>query len=103
MRRAAKIDANQNEIVEALRDAGYSVCVTSVVGQGFPDLIVGKGGIPRTNVLMELKDGSLPPSKRKLTPQQVEFHRNWQGPICVVETVEDALLMMECANHGGTS
>lgn len=98
--RANKVDANQAEIVQGLRDAGYSVCVTSMVGDGFTDIICGKRGI---NLLMEIKNPDMPPSKRKLTPEQVRFHNDWLGPICVVETLEDALLMIECANHGGTA
>ena len=42
--RAAKIDANQNEIVDALRKAGCSVQILSSVGKGCPDILVGRGG-----------------------------------------------------------
>lgn len=41
MRRAARTDANQVEIVSALRAIGCSVSDTSGVGGGFPDLAVG--------------------------------------------------------------
>jgi hypothetical protein len=58
------------------------------MGQGVPDLVVAFRG--RT-MLMELKDASQPPSKRRLTPQQEEFHAAWTGEIYVVETVEEAL------------
>jgi Holliday junction resolvase len=88
MRRAAKVDANQPEIVQALRDAGWSVAVMSAVGQGFPDLVIGRDGV---NVLVEVKDGSKPPSAQKLTPDQVEFHAAWNGRIEVVNSVESAL------------
>jgi hypothetical protein len=63
------------------------VC-THTMGQGVPDLVVAFRG--RT-MLMELKDASQPPSKRRLTPQQEEFHAAWTGEIYVVETVEEAL------------
>lgn len=88
MRRAAKIDANQPDIVAALRKIGAQVVPTHTVGQGFPDLVVGFRG--RT-VLMEVKDGSKPPSARKLTPDQEVFHRAWTGEIVVIESIQQAI------------
>jgi len=43
-RRAARVDANQKEIVTMLRRMGYSVAVTSDCGKGFPDIVVGRSG-----------------------------------------------------------
>ena len=91
MRRAARTDANQTEIVAALRHLGCSVLPLHAVGQGCPDLLVAYG---LKNHLLELKDGSKPPSKRKLTPAQVEFHANWKGPIFTVTSVSEALKCM---------
>lgn len=88
MRRAAKIDDNQTEIVKALRKMGCSVSVTSAVGSGFSDLVVGYRG---TNFLVEIKDGSKPPSKQKLTPDQVEFHRYWRGQVAVANSIDEAI------------
>lgn len=88
MRRAAKVDDNQPEIVAALRAAGYSVQSIAAVGKGCPDLLVGCRG---KNLLMEVKDGSKPPSKRKLTPDEQTWHAAWRGQVCVVESVDDAL------------
>ena len=45
MRRAAKIDENQPEIVDALRAMGCSVTILSAVGNGCPDILVGFRGI----------------------------------------------------------
>ena len=88
--RAAKVDANQAEIVESLRRAGAIVQVTSNIGGGFPDLVVGFRG---KNYLLEIKDGGKPPSSRKLTKDQQEFHMRWnaRGSVVVVESVMDAL------------
>lgn len=87
--RAAKVDANQAEIVAALRKAGCKVYVASSFGQGFPDLVCGYRG---RFVLLEVKDGSKPPSARKLTPDQVKFHAEWTGlPLYVVASVEEAI------------
>jgi len=85
--RAARTDRNQTEIVNALRKLGCSVAVTSAMGKGFPDLVVGWRG---RNFLLEIKDGEAIPSKRKLTPDEQKFHDFWLGDIKVVESVEDA-------------
>lgn len=91
MRRAARVDANQQAVVEGLRKAGASVAITSALGDGFPDLVVGYHG--RT-VLMELKDGRAKTHSRYLTGAEVAFHFHWRGAPCVVvESLEQA---MEC-------
>ena len=84
--RAARVDANQPEIVDALRAVGAKVYVASSFGQGFPDLVVNFGGVL---TLQEVKDGSKPPSARRLTPDQVKFHAEW--PVSVVASVDEAL------------
>ena len=88
MRRAAKIDGNQPAIVETLRAAGCSVTSTSAVGNGFPDLIVGRA---LQNFALEVKDPSQPPCKRRLTPDQAVWHSLWAGQVAIVETPEQAL------------
>ena len=87
-RRAAKVDDNQPQIVAAFRSLGCSVTPTHAAGAGFPDLCVGDRG--RT-YLVEVKDGSLVPSRRKLTPAQVEWHAAWRGHVTIVETVQDVM------------
>ena len=92
MRRASKIDDNQNEIVNALRKAGATVFSLSAVGNGCPDLLVGYNG---HTILMEVKDGSKPPSKQALTPDQLKFIKNWTGSsICIVNDVEASLRIL---------
>jgi len=88
VRRAAKVDANQAEIIAALRKIGATVQPLHAVGAGCPDLLVGWRGM---NSVLELKDGSKPPSARKLTPDQMKWHAEWQGHVAVVETVEQAI------------
>lgn len=88
MRRAPRVDDNQGQIVDALRSVGCSVCSLAGVGKGFPDLAVGFRG---RNFFLEVKDGSKPPCKRKLTPDEEAFHASWRGHVAVVESVEDAL------------
>ena len=88
MRRAAKVDANQAEIVQALRQIGAVVQSLAAVGNGCPDLLVGFRG---KNWLLEIKDGNKPPSAQALTPHQVEWHRVWAGHVVVVNSVESAI------------
>lgn len=83
MGRACKTDDNQQEIIERFRGWGATVKSTHMVGNGFPDLVVGFQGV---NLLVEVKDGSKPPSRRKLTKDQQEFHKAWGGKIYVVAT-----------------
>ena len=89
MRRAARIDSNQNEIVEALRKAGCSVCVLSNVGKGCPDLAVGRQGV---TYMLEVKDGRKPPSKQRLTEDEQAWHDAWCGHAAVVKNVDEALV-----------
>jgi Holliday junction resolvase len=88
MRQIARIDTNQPEIVQALRDIGASVAITSMIGAGFPDIVVGYRGV---NYLIEIKDGAKPPSKRQLTFDEQKFHDLWRGTVIVVNSVDEAL------------
>jgi Holliday junction resolvase len=88
MRRAAKTDANQQQVVKDLRKLGFSVAVTSSLGKGFPDLVLGKAN---KNYLVELKDGNKPPSARKLTPDEEVFIDGWRGRVIVAISTEDIL------------
>lgn len=89
MRRAAKIDANQEQVVQVLRAAGATVQSLAAVGKGVPDLLVGYQG---KTLLMEVKDGNKSPSQRKLTEDQVAWHGAWRGgALSVVDGPEAAL------------
>ena len=88
MRRASRTDRNQPEIVAALEAIGASVAITSAVGKGFPDLVVG---FRMRTWLLELKDGTLPPSRRTLTPDQIEFKARWRGHWAVVKSADEAI------------
>lgn len=89
MRRAAKKDDNHANVVDALRQIpGCTVQDLAAVGNGCPDLLVGFRG---RNLCLEIKDGSKPPSHRRLTPEQVVWHHEWRGQVVVVEDVEQAV------------
>jgi Holliday junction resolvase len=92
MRYANRIDANQNQIVDALRKVGAVVRIISQ-GDGIPDLLVGYKGY---TILMEVKDGDKVPSARKLTEAEQKFFDDWRGGmLAVVNSVEEALEILE--------
>jgi hypothetical protein len=84
MRHAARVDANQQAIVAALRAAGAYVWII-----GLPvDLLVGYKG---HTFLMEVKTTS----KKRLTGLQTDFFQFWAGgTLCRVDSPEVALQML---------
>lgn len=105
---AGRVDSSQGRIVAALRKMGASVVITSQVGQGLPDLLVGYLGV---TVMLEVKAGDRPPSARKLTDAEAFFLAHWQGgPAVVVKDEEEAcravrqaLSLAAGSPHGRTS
>ena len=86
-RRAAKRDANEAEIVAALRALGY--WVDQLPGDnGRPDLLVG---VPNTHtwLLLEVKM----PGTGRLSPKQKEYHRACTTRIHLVECVDQAVMV----------
>ena len=71
-------DANEPEIVKALRAVGASVLLIDDI-----DLIVGFRGV---NYLLEVKT-----AKGRLNKKQEKFFRGWVGQVNIVRTVEQAL------------
>lgn len=92
MRKRARKDDNHNLIAQTFVQCGLSVADTSALGDGFADMVVG---LARINVLVEVKDGAKPPSARKLTKDEQDFHANWRGWIVVVKSVDDALALVQ--------
>ena len=87
------MDANQAEIVQALRKVGVTVSVTSAVGNGFPDLVcLFRGRL----LLVEVKDGSKPPSAQRLTESEREFAAAFQ-PVYRVVTSPCEAINVVCA------
>lgn len=99
MRRASRVDVTQPEILKALRDIGASVQPLHTVGSGCPDLLIGWRGL---NILLELKDGSLPPSARQLNADQKKWHGSWAGQVCMAGSIEEAVsAIIEAAKSAG--
>jgi hypothetical protein len=91
MRRAAKVDANQGPIVEALRKVGASVQSLAAVGRGCPDLLVAYRG---RNFLLEVKQ-----LKGKMTPDQKRWFVSWRGDVALVRSAHDALVVIGAINE----
>lgn len=91
---AKRVDANQPEIVDALRAFGCEVESMHRFGGGWPDLLVYVPAFAHLH-LLEIKDPKRmrkPESKAKLSPTemlQLEFRRRF--PVAVVSTVDEAL------------
>lgn len=86
--RIARVDANQREIVKALRAMGVEVQHLHAVGEGCPDLLCSVNG---HTFLIEAKDGSKPPSKQKLTVDQIIWHKKWKAEVHIVNSVDGAI------------
>ena len=84
MRHAARVDANQQAIVAALRASGAYVWII-----GLPvDLLVG---YKNHTFLVEIKTTS----KKRLTKLQEDFFLKWNGgTLCRVDSAEAALHML---------
>lgn len=73
-----------------------SVVSTHTIGKGFPDIIVGYKGL---NYMIEIKDGTKQPSKRKLTADELVFHMRWKGRIDVCKSFEEVLNLINEKNN----
>jgi hypothetical protein len=89
MRRAARVDQNQTQIISALRAAGAYVWII-----GLPvDLLVG---YKNHTFLVEIKTDS----KKRLTKLQADFFENWVGgTLCRIDNAESALRMLKVADE----
>lgn len=122
-----RVDRNQPEIVDALREAGGSIAHIHSVGKGVPDIIVGVQGltlvgnfsvkrvkqllhavhglkvIEGANLLLELKDGTQTASKQKLTKDEVEFHDNWKGQLAIINSAKAAVSLIKGEDEDGST
>ncbi len=90
MRRAARRDANEQDIVKAMRAEGAYVKVIN--DEGLFDLLVSYRG---DTLMIEVKDGAKPPSARRLTDAEQKFHDEWPGAdLYIVNSVEEAIALL---------
>lgn len=85
MRRHGRVDGCQSAIVEALRRVGLAVEITSDLGGGFPDLVVGSPVSNRV-FLLECKQPG-----EQLTPAERRWHLRWGRLAAIVHSVSEAL------------
>lgn len=90
---ARKVDDNQPDVVKALRAVGVRVEPRLArVGGGVPDLLCGYRG---KLLLLEVKDGAKPKSRRGLTPDERSWHEAWEGyPVFMVASAEEAVAVV---------
>lgn len=79
MRRAARTDNNQHELVEALKKIGARCYYIKEP----VDLVVGFRG---RSILLEVKGEG-----KALTKAQQEFVESWPGEIHIVRTIDEAI------------
>jgi Holliday junction resolvase len=93
--RAARVDENHREIVDALRAAGCSVLSLAAMGSGVPDLLVARNG---HMWLVEVKKrgarGNLSSGAARSLKGQTEWAESWRGPVHFVDSVEAALALV---------
>ena len=104
MARAKKVDRNHGEIVKLFRELGAAVADTSAAGAGFVDIVVqfmprNRASFGKETHLVEIKDGSLPPSRRRLTDRQEVFHAIFNCTI--VECRQDVFDLMGFTDPDG--
>ena len=90
MRRAARTDGNHAAIASALRRVAIVLDCHGAPEMGCDLLVLTRGRV----LFVEVKDGALPPSRRKLTEQEARVQRLCRSagvPYLVVGSVADAL------------
>jgi hypothetical protein len=90
---AKRVDSNQKEIVKVFKDLGCSVFDTSRIGQGFPDLVIGKNQI---TVLVEIKSST----SAKYSASQDLFMKNWRGSTVVrINDIDGAIRLVKLLDN----
>lgn len=91
MRRRGRTDSNQVMIVEAFRNFGAEVTVTSNVGEGFVDIVVSYRG---EWFMIEIKDGDKCKSAQKLTPEEIAWHKKQKAVVYIIATAQDVINLL---------
>lgn len=94
-RRAAKVDANQMQMVRELRAQGYRVDIVSQLKKLYDLVVTGRmsGSADIRTVRVEVKT-----EEGKLTPDEIEYHRAEPYPetLIVARSSEDVLDWFGC-------
>lgn len=106
-RQGGKPDANQQGMVDLARRLGATVRITTLVGFGFPDFVVGFRGInllgeaklPDTNPARPVRGRKLKPRKlTKTEERQAQFRKEWTGQVVVLEKPADMVALLTAAD-----
>lgn len=84
MRRRARVDVNQPQIVDAFRKLNYSVLHMHTLGRGAPDILVGKRG---HSYPVEIKASS----RDRLTADEEAFWSGWLGSLLLITSVDEVI------------
>ena len=88
----SKIDSNHPEIVQAFRALGWYILSTAPLKAACDLMVIRNGRV----IAVEIKDGSLSPSKRKLSEGEAKFRHNWcinGGEYALITSVDDVLTL----------
>ena len=77
--RAKRVDANQKEVVQELRDAGFSV------ETGHDDCLVGFAGV---TLWIEIKN---PKGRNRLQPSQEKLWEDWRGAYLICRSADEVM------------
>lgn len=86
-----RTDGNQTQIFKVFRGMGCTVLNLSNLGHSADALVAIT---PVRQPLIEIKDGSKPPSQRKLTPAEEKFHREWKGELYIINNEDEAIALV---------
>lgn len=84
------MDGNSAEIIAAFRKFGCSVLPMHTLKNACDCAI----GLNNKTVLVEIKDGSKPPSGRQLTKGERKFHEQWKGGVHIIEDLGDVIALV---------
>lgn len=96
MRHAKRTDENQKSIVNELRSYGFTVDITSNIGNGFPDAIVSKN---HRAIGVEIKNIG---KRKQLTDKEIKFRCLWVDlgmTYIVAETTKEILYEFKKMNR----
>lgn len=96
-----RVDANQVCIVQTIKSLGGGWIETSADPRaGCDGILLYKGrAYP-----VEIKNGAMPPSKRKLTPNEQETQKKcaWRGvPYLILTSVDETIEVLKGLTKGG--
>ena len=88
MRRKARVDNNQKELVNFAKQHGCTIAHLHTLGRGIPDLLIGYQG---RNYLVEIKSSE----NGTLTNDEKTFFDSWRGDAAVITNKKDLIRLLD--------